>query len=100
VVRLAGWLRIDRAKWDCVVPGLRDRGDRGVFVGGRLKLRLPLRHPAWVAAYISPGRCAASILGVALCAHLLLGLDPAMALLAGPVLARPTRCWPAWRLGG
>ena len=56
-----------------------------LFVGG-LKLRLPLRHPAWVAAYRSPVMLA-SILGVALCAHLLLGLDPAMALLAGAVLA-------------
>ena len=58
-----------------------------LFVGG-LKLRLPLRHPAWVAAYRLAGPVMlASILGVALCAHLLLGLDPAMALLAGAVLA-------------
>jgi sodium/hydrogen antiporter len=58
-----------------------------LFVGG-LKLRLPLRDPAWIAAYRLAGPVMlASIVGVALCAHLLLGLDPGTAILAGAVLA-------------
>src|ERR671914_2929766 len=58
-----------------------------LFVGG-LKLRLPLRDPAWVAAFRLAGPVMlASIVGVALCAHLLLGLGPAAAILLGSVLA-------------
>ncbi|MBA3893372.1 MAG: cation:proton antiporter [Gemmatimonadales bacterium] len=83
-----GWLQIDLLQ---AVPWLERVTEVGVivalFVGG-LKLRLPLRHPAWRAAYRLAGPVMlASILGVALCAHLLLGFDPAMALLAGAVLA-------------
>ena len=84
----AGWLRIDfrgEAIWlerlteVAVVVAL--------FVGG-LKLRLPLRDPAWIAAFRLAGPVMlASIAGVALCAHLLLGLDPAAAILLGAVLA-------------
>jgi sodium/hydrogen antiporter len=58
-----------------------------LFVGG-LKLRLPLRDPAWIAAFRLAGPVMlASIFGVALAAHLLLGLDPGMAILTGAVLA-------------
>lgn len=83
-----GWLRID-LRTD--LPWFERLTEVAVivalFVGG-LKLRLPLRDPAWVAAYRLAGPVMlASILGVALCAHLLLGLDPGMAILAGAVLA-------------
>jgi NhaP-type Na+/H+ or K+/H+ antiporter len=58
-----------------------------LFVGG-LKLRLPLRDPAWIAAYRLGGPIMlATIAGVALCAMLLLGLDPATSLVLGAVLA-------------
>ena len=83
-----GWLRIDlrdevwwfeRLTEVAVIVAL--------FVGG-LKLRLPLKHPAWIAARRLGGPIMlASIAGVALCAWLLLGLDPATSLLLGAVLA-------------
>jgi NhaP-type Na+/H+ or K+/H+ antiporter len=83
-----GWLRIDlgqEVRWFerltevAVIVAL--------FVGG-LKLRLPLRDPAWVAARRLGGPIMlANIVGVALCAMLLLGLEPATALLLGAVLA-------------
>ena len=58
-----------------------------LFVGG-LKLRLPLRDPAWIAARRLGGPIMlATIIGVTLCAKLLLGVDTAMALLIGAVLA-------------
>ncbi|HWN17765.1 MAG TPA: sodium:proton antiporter [Gemmatimonadales bacterium] len=58
-----------------------------LFVGG-LKLRLPLRDPAWIAARRLGGLVMlASIAGVALSAWQLLGLNPASALLLGAVLA-------------
>ena len=58
-----------------------------LFVGG-LRLRLPLRHPAWKAPVRLAGPVMlASIAGVALFAHYVLGIDPAMALLLGAVLA-------------
>src|SRR5688572_11300668 len=83
-----GWLRIDlreEVQWFerltevAVIVAL--------FVGG-LKLRLPLKDPAWIAARRLGGPIMlVSILGVALCGMLLLGLDPATALLLGAVLA-------------
>jgi sodium/hydrogen antiporter len=83
-----GWLRIDlgqEVRWFerltevAVIVAL--------FVGG-LKLRLPLKDPAWIAARRLGGPIMlATIIGVALCAMLLLGLDPATALLLGAVLA-------------
>lgn len=84
----AGWLRIDLRT---EVPWLERLTEVAVivalFVGG-LKLRLPLRDPAWVAAFRLAGPVMlASIVGTALCAHLLLGLDPATAILLGAVLA-------------
>ena len=83
-----GWLRIDlrnelgwfeRLTEVAVIVAL--------FVGG-LKLRLPLKDPAWIAARRLGGPIMlATIAGVALCAKLLLGVDTAMALLIGAVLA-------------
>lgn len=58
-----------------------------LFVGG-LRLRLPLRHPAWRApVWLAGPVMLASIAGVALFAHYAIGLDPPMALLLGAVLA-------------
>lgn len=58
-----------------------------LFVGG-LKLRLPLKDPAWIAARRLGGPIMlATIIGVALCAMLLFGFDPATSLLLGAVLA-------------
>lgn len=58
-----------------------------LFVGG-LKLRLPLRSDAWRAAYrLAAPVMVACIAGVALLAHVALGLDPALALLVGAILA-------------
>jgi NhaP-type Na+/H+ or K+/H+ antiporter len=58
-----------------------------LFVGG-LKLRLPLRDPAWIAARRLGGPIMlVSIAGVTLCAMLLLDLDVASAFLLGAVLA-------------
>ncbi|HET6777691.1 MAG TPA: cation:proton antiporter, partial [Gemmatimonadales bacterium] len=58
-----------------------------LFVGG-LKLRLPLRDPAWIAARRLGGPIMlATIIGVGFCAKLLLGVNTATALLIGAVLA-------------
>ncbi|HEX2184498.1 MAG TPA: cation:proton antiporter [Chloroflexota bacterium] len=83
-----GWLRIDlqdAAPW---VERLTEVAVIvSLFVGG-LKLRLPVRDPAWRAAFRLAGPVMlASILGVALVARVGLGLDPAVALLLGAVLA-------------
>src|ERR671920_2550400 len=52
-----------------------------LFVGG-LKLRPPLKDPAWIAAWRLGGPIMlATILGAAACAMLLLGLDLPTALL-------------------
>src|SRR5688500_2395324 len=83
-----GWLRVDLRE---AVPWLERLTEGSIvlalFVGG-LKLRLPLRHPAWKAAYrLAAPVMLACIAGVALSAKLLLGLDTATALLLGAVLA-------------
>lgn len=58
-----------------------------LFVGG-LKLRLPLSHRAWWAAYWLAGPVMLlCIAGVALIAHFIFGLTPATALLLGALLA-------------
>jgi NhaP-type Na+/H+ or K+/H+ antiporter len=58
-----------------------------LFIGG-LRLRLPLRDPAWRAAFrLASVVMVASIAGVAACAWLLLDIDPALALLLGAILA-------------
>ena len=58
-----------------------------LFIGG-LRLRLPLGHLAWRAAFrLASVVMVASIAGVAVCAWLLLDMDPALALLLGAILA-------------
>jgi NhaP-type Na+/H+ or K+/H+ antiporter len=58
-----------------------------LFVGG-LKLRLQLRDPAWISAWRLGGPIMlATIVGIALAAMLLFGLDPATSLLLGAILA-------------
>ncbi len=58
-----------------------------LFVGG-LKLRLPLSHPAWSAAFRLAGPVMlASIAGVAVFAHYVLGFGWAAAFLLGSILA-------------
>ncbi len=58
-----------------------------LFVGG-LRLRLPLRHHSWrVAIHLAGPVMLASIAGVALATHLLLGLPLFAALLLGAILA-------------
>lgn len=58
-----------------------------LFIGG-LKLRLPLTDPAWRAAYLLAGPVMLfSILAVAVFGHFVLGLNPAVALLLGAILA-------------
>lgn len=83
-----GWLRIDMRE---AAPWLERLTEVAVivslFVGG-LKLRLSSRDPAWSAAYRLAGPVMlACILGVALFAHFALGLDMALALLLGAILA-------------
>jgi sodium/hydrogen antiporter len=83
-----GWLRVDIPE---ATPWFERLTEVAVivslFVGG-LKLRLPVRDPAWVAAFRLAGPVMlATILGVALVARVGLGLDPAVALLLGAVLA-------------
>lgn len=58
-----------------------------LFVSG-LKLRMPLRHPAWTSAYFLAGPIMlACIAGVALFCHYLLGLSWGIAVLIGAILA-------------
>jgi NhaP-type Na+/H+ or K+/H+ antiporter len=58
-----------------------------LFIGG-LRLRLPLRHPAWSAAWrLASVTMLVSIVGVAAVAHVLVGLDWPLALLLGAILA-------------
>jgi NhaP-type Na+/H+ or K+/H+ antiporter len=58
-----------------------------LFIGG-LKLRLPLRDPAWTAAYrLAAPVMLACIAGVAAFAHFVFGFDWAGAFLLGAVLA-------------
>lgn len=58
-----------------------------LFVGG-LKLRLPVRHPAWRAAFLLAGPVMlATICGIAAFSHFLLGMPWPHAFLLGAVLA-------------
>lgn len=58
-----------------------------LFVGG-LRLRLPLRDPAWRATWLMAGPVMLlSIIGVAVVTHFLLGLSAPVALLVGAILA-------------
>lgn len=77
LVKGAGWL--ERVTEIAVILSL--------FIGG-LRLRLPLTHGAWRPAYrLASIVMLASIVGVALLASKLFGLDPAIALLIGAILA-------------
>ena len=58
-----------------------------LFVGG-LKLRLPFKDPAWAASFRLAGPVMiASIAGVAVFAHFIFGLDWAVSILLGAILA-------------
>jgi NhaP-type Na+/H+ or K+/H+ antiporter len=58
-----------------------------LFIGG-LKLRLPLRNPAWTAAYrLAAPVMLASIAGVAVFSHFVFGFEWASAFLLGAILA-------------
>jgi sodium/hydrogen antiporter len=83
-----GWLRVDLRD---ATPWFERLTEVAVivslFVGG-LKLRLPVRDPAWGAAFRLAGPVMlATILGVALVTRVVFGLDPAVALRLGAVLA-------------
>ncbi len=83
-----GWLRIGLGE---AVPWFERLTEvaliLALFVGG-LKLRIPLRHPAWVAPYRLAGPVMiVSIAGVALFGRLALNLETATALLVAAVLA-------------
>ncbi len=83
-----GWLQVDLRDATPWVERLTEVAVIvSLFVGG-LKLRLPVRDPAWGAAFRLAGPVMlATILGVALVARVGLGLDTAVALLLGAVLA-------------
>ena len=83
-----GLLRIDvREAFGWLEPLTEVAVVISLFVGG-LKLRLPFRDGAWRAAYRLAGPTMLVTIGaVALFAHLVLGLDAALALLLGAVLA-------------
>lgn len=58
-----------------------------LFIGG-LKLRLPLKNPAWRAAFMLAGPVMiGSIAGVALFSHYVFGLGIAVSILLGAILA-------------
>lgn len=58
-----------------------------LFISG-LKLRMPLRHPAWKSAYVLAGPVMlACIAGVTLVCHYLFGLGWGIAVLIGAILA-------------
>ncbi len=58
-----------------------------LFISG-LKLRMPLRHPAWKSAYVLAGPVMlACIAGVALLCHHLFGLSWGVSVLIGAILA-------------
>jgi NhaP-type Na+/H+ or K+/H+ antiporter len=83
-----GWLRIDILGSVSWFEHLTEIAVITSLLIGGLKLRLPVRDPAWRAAFWLAGPVMlASIIGVALFAHLILGLDIAVALLLGAVLA-------------
>jgi NhaP-type Na+/H+ or K+/H+ antiporter len=83
-----GWLSLDLAESSDWLERLSEVAVIvALFVGG-LKLRLPFRDPAWVAAWRLAGpTMLATIVSVALVAHLLLGLPPSLAILLGSILA-------------
>jgi NhaP-type Na+/H+ or K+/H+ antiporter len=85
---LLNWLRIDFIESSVWLERLTEIAViTSLFIGG-LKLRLPLRDPAWRAAFVlAAPLMMVCIAGVAAFAHLILGMDPATAILLGAVLA-------------
>ncbi|WP_438021773.1 cation:proton antiporter [Sorangium sp. So ce233] len=83
-----GWIRVDLEGGSAWFERLTEIAVIiSLFIGG-LKLRLPPRDPAWSAAYVLAGPVMlVSIAGIAVVAHLLLGLEPPHALLLGAILA-------------
>ncbi|XXS71480.1 sodium:proton antiporter [Sorangium sp. So ce131] len=83
-----GWIRLDFEACSAWFERLTEIAVIvSLFIGG-LKLRLPPRDRAWSAAYRLAGPVLlACILGLAVLARALLGLDPAEALLLGAILA-------------
>lgn len=82
------WVRLDLTE---AAPWFERVTEVGVivslFVAG-VKLRLPVTHPGWVAAYLMAGPLLlATILGVAAVGYFSLGLNAGTALLLGAVLA-------------
>src|SRR5687768_2551369 len=79
-----GWLHIDLLVSGTWLERLTEMAVIvALFVGG-LKLRLPLRDPAWVAARRLAGpTMLATIASVAVVAHWMLGLPGPLALLLG-----------------
>lgn len=82
------WIALDFAK---AAPWLERLAEIAIaialFVGG-LKLRLPLRHPAWSAAFrLAAPLLLLTIAGVAAVAHWLLGVPWPYAMLLGAILA-------------
>ncbi len=83
-----GWLRIDILESVSWFEHLTEIAVITSLLISGLKLRLPVRDPAWRAAFWLAGPVMlTSIVGVAFFAHLVLGLDIAEALLLGAVLA-------------
>jgi NhaP-type Na+/H+ or K+/H+ antiporter len=83
-----GLLRLDLTVANSWLEHVTELGvTLSLFIGG-LRLRLPPRHRAWWAAYrLASFVMLGSIAGVAWVAWQWLGLDPAMALLLGGILA-------------
>jgi NhaP-type Na+/H+ or K+/H+ antiporter len=85
---LLGWLRIDFVTSSDLLERLTEIAVIiSLFIGG-LKLRLPLRDPAWRAALVLAAPVMlACIAGVAAFAHVVLGMALAPAILLGAILA-------------
>ncbi len=83
-----GWLAIDLRQYGGWLEHVTEIAVIiSLFVGG-LRLRLPFRDPAWRAPlHLATLVMLASIAGVALFAHFVLGLEPAVAMLLGALIA-------------
>ncbi len=83
-----GWIEINFISSGTLIEHLTEIAVIvSLFVGG-LKLRLPIRNPAWTAAFRLAGPVMiASIAGVAVFAHFVFGFDWGAAFLLGAVLA-------------
>jgi NhaP-type Na+/H+ or K+/H+ antiporter len=83
-----GWVRIDLVEYHAAFEHLTEIAViTSLFVGG-LKLRLPFRNPAWVAAFRLAGPVmVASIAAVAVFSHYVFGFAWPVAFFLGAVLA-------------